>query len=115
MAVILVVLNVAAPASRTRPTIPETGRLAPRSPICLDGNMGSRAPNPMPADVRDRLIEADVMDAYRERPRYQRNDYLGWIARAKRRATRERRVQQMLDELRAGGVYMKMEHTPSAH
>ena len=54
------------------------------------------------------------MSDYERRPRYQRNDYLGWIARAKRPETREKRIRQMLDELRSGGVYMKMEHPSSA-
>ena len=35
-------------------------------------------------------------------------DYLGWIARAKLPATREKRLAQMLDELKDGGVYMNM-------
>jgi uncharacterized protein YdeI (YjbR/CyaY-like superfamily) len=48
------------------------------------------------------------MKAYRDRPPYQQNDYVGWITRAKLPATREKRLQQMLDELKAGGVYMHM-------
>jgi len=48
------------------------------------------------------------MAAYRARPPYQRNDYLGWIDRAKRPQTKARRLQQMLDELEQGDVYMKM-------
>ena len=68
----------------------------------------------MPRDVRDRLTEAGVMADYERRPRYQQNDYLGWIARAKRAETREKRIRQMLDELRSGGVYMNMKHPPSA-
>jgi len=67
----------------------------------------------MPADVEQRLVGEGLMDAYTARPRYQRNDYLGWIGRAKQPATRHKRIQQMLDELRAGGVYMNMEHNPS--
>jgi uncharacterized protein YdeI (YjbR/CyaY-like superfamily) len=54
------------------------------------------------------------MAAYEARPAYQRNDYLGWLARAKRPDTRSRRLQQMLDELAQGGVYMGMRHEPSA-
>ena len=46
--------------------------------------------------------------AYDARPPYQRNDYLAWIARAKRPETREKRVVQMLDELAGGTHYMKM-------
>jgi uncharacterized protein YdeI (YjbR/CyaY-like superfamily) len=67
----------------------------------------------MPADVRASLVDRGVLDDYRSRPAYQRNDYLGWIAGAKRPETRRRRIEQMLDELERGGVYMKMEHPPS--
>jgi uncharacterized protein YdeI (YjbR/CyaY-like superfamily) len=67
----------------------------------------------MPSDVEHVLTDEGLMEHYRERPPYQRNDYLGWINRAKRPATRQKRIEQMLDELRTGGVYMKMEHAPS--
>ncbi|HHI79766.1 MAG TPA: hypothetical protein ENK02_07275 [Planctomycetes bacterium] len=63
---------------------------------------------PMPDDVRQVLLEHGLLEAYEARPPYQRNDYLAWIARAKREATRERRIAQMLEELAAGGRYMKM-------
>ena len=76
--------------------------------------MARRAINPMPADVQERLEREGLIEAYRERPHYQRNDYLGWIGRAKRPATRAKRIDQMVDELRRGGVYMKMPHRPSA-
>jgi uncharacterized protein YdeI (YjbR/CyaY-like superfamily) len=62
----------------------------------------------MPGDVHDALSKAKVMDAYHARPAYQQNDYVGWITRAKLPATRQKRIGQMLDELRSGGVYMKM-------
>ncbi len=75
--------------------------------------MSARAANHMPDDVHQRLVEAALMDDYEARPRYQRNDYLGWITRAKQQATREKRVVQMLEELRLGGIYMKMQHPPS--
>lgn len=67
----------------------------------------------MPDFVRDALGERGLMGAYRERPAYQQNDYIGWINRAKRQETKARRLRQMLDELEAGGVYMKMRHSPS--
>ena len=38
----------------------------------------------MPRFVEDALDEAGLMELYRERPPYQQNDYVGWIARAKR-------------------------------
>ena len=72
-----------------------------------------RARHPMPAFVRRALAEKQLMAAYRARPAYQQNDYLGWIARAARPETREKRLAQMLAELAAGGVYMNMKHSAS--
>ena len=67
-----------------------------------------RALNPMPENVRAALKERGLTAAYDARPDYQRNDYLGWIARAKRDDTKAKRLDQMLDELERGGVYMNM-------
>lgn len=67
----------------------------------------------MPDDVHVALTERGLVADYQARPFYQRNDYLGWIGRAKRLDTRERRIAQMLDELEQGGVYMKMDHPAS--
>jgi hypothetical protein len=66
----------------------------------------------MPSFVHDALVERGLVDAYHRRPAYQRNDYLGWIDRAKRHVTKERRLLQMLDELDRGDVYMKMDWSP---
>ena len=68
----------------------------------------------MPDDVAGALDGAGVRHDYDDRPAYQRNDYIGWIAKAKRAETRAKRIAQMLDELRQGGVYMGMAHPPSA-
>jgi uncharacterized protein YdeI (YjbR/CyaY-like superfamily) len=68
----------------------------------------SRPLNPMPDDVARALYQAGLRDAYDARPAFQRNDYLGWIGRARKDETRHRRLAQMLDELRRGDVYMKM-------
>ncbi len=73
----------------------------------------SRPVNPMPDFVSDALTKHGLLDAYRSRPAYQQNDYVGWISRAKRPATKEKRLLQMLDELRRGDVYMKMDYRPS--
>lgn len=54
-----------------------------------------------------------LMDAYLERPGYQQNDYIGWINAAKQHKTKEKRLAQMLEELKRGGVYMNMDHPPS--
>ena len=62
----------------------------------------------MPHYVEDALAASGLTDAYRARPPYQQNDYIGWIIHAKRPETRQKRIKQMLDELEAGDVYMKM-------
>ncbi|MCA9193402.1 MAG: YdeI/OmpD-associated family protein [Planctomycetales bacterium] len=67
----------------------------------------------MPEFVRIALQQRSLMVAYDARPAYQQNDYIGWINRAKLDATKQKRLNQMLDELERGGVYMKMEHSPS--
>ncbi len=69
--------------------------------------------HPIPEFVTDALERESLIDAYYERPAYQQNDYIGWINSAKRDETKQKRLEQMLDELRRGGVYMKMEHPPS--
>ena len=68
----------------------------------------TRARHKMPDYVREALTERKLMDAYRERPDYQQNDYMGWITRAKREETKEQRLSQMLDELEGGKLYMNM-------
>ncbi len=70
--------------------------------------MPPRPRYPMPDFIREALIVRGVMDLYRARPPYQQNDYIGWVTRAKTEATRQKRLNQMLDELERGGVYMKM-------
>lgn len=64
----------------------------------------------MPEFVRVALEKNKLMGKYRERPAYQQNDYIGWINRAVRPETKEKRLQQMLEELRDGGLYMKMKY-----
>jgi len=69
-------------------------------------------PNPMPDAVRRALVQRRLVQAYERRPAYQRNDYLGWIARARREETRQKRLAQMLDELERGDAYMNMAWRP---
>jgi len=68
----------------------------------------------MPDTIRLALEDQGVMQAYKERPAYQQNDYIGWIERAKLKQTKEKRLAQMIAELKIGGVYMKMKHSASA-
>ncbi|HWC29418.1 MAG TPA: YdeI/OmpD-associated family protein [Dehalococcoidia bacterium] len=76
-----------------------------------DNSRLKRDIQPMPDDVRQVLLQRSLMAEYDARPDYQRNDYLMWIAGAKREATRQKRIDQMLDELARGGVYMNMKST----
>ena len=64
---------------------------------------------PMPDFIRDALDEHKLSDAYYARPAFQQNDYVGWITRAKREETKQKRLAQMLVELEKGDVYMKMD------
>jgi uncharacterized protein YdeI (YjbR/CyaY-like superfamily) len=64
----------------------------------------------MPAFIRLALSRAALMDAYKARPPYQQNDYIGWITRAMRDDTRAKRLDQMLRELRDGKRYMGMKY-----
>jgi uncharacterized protein YdeI (YjbR/CyaY-like superfamily) len=63
---------------------------------------------PIPPFVEAALTQHALMEAYRGRPPYQQNDYIGWITRARQPATRQRRLEQMLDELAAGDAYMRI-------
>ena len=71
-----------------------------------------RERHPMPNDVLNALEAENLFEAYESRPPYQQNDYIGWITQAKRDETRQKRLVQMLDELRRGDVYMKMSYKP---
>jgi len=72
-----------------------------------------RQRNPMPNFIKHALEDQGLIQEYAKRPAYQQNDYIGWINRAKRQETKEKRLRQMLDELEMGGVYMNMNHPPS--
>lgn len=62
----------------------------------------------MPHFTRLALEQRGLIEKHRSRPPYQRNDYIGWIMRAKLATTRQKRLKQMLAELEQGGVYVKM-------
>lgn len=64
-------------------------------------------PAPLPVPVRLALERRGLMDAFEARPTAQRNEYLGWVGRARSTATRDKRLAQMLDELEDGDIYMK--------
>ena len=68
--------------------------------------------NQMPKNIRASLMRHGLLKLYNARPPYQRNDYLGWISRAKLETTKEKRINQMLEELKQGDRYMKMRWNP---
>lgn len=68
----------------------------------------TRIRHKMPDYIREALSEHNLMEAYHARPDYQQNDYIGWITRAKREETKQKRFAQMLDELEGGKLYMNM-------
>ena len=63
---------------------------------------------PIPDYIKEVLEEHALVKAFEDRPAYQQNDYIGWITRAKRPETIDKRLAQMLDELEKGDKYMKM-------
>lgn len=81
-------------------------------PVQDDFSNLKRPRQPMPDFVKKVLNEAKLMGAYKLRPPYQQNDYLMWINKARRESTKLKRLQQMLDELEKGNLYMKMKYNP---
>lgn len=75
--------------------------------------MLQRKKQPMPGFVLSALQENNVLRDYQSRPDYQKNDYLMWINNAKQESTKQKRLNQMVDELKSGGIYMNMEHPAS--
>jgi uncharacterized protein YdeI (YjbR/CyaY-like superfamily) len=86
--------------------------MSSREPRDKKGNL-RRKLYEMPADVKRALEENAVRADYDHRPPYQRNDYVAWIDRAVRPDIRAKRLTQMIDELKKGGVYMRMDHPAS--
>lgn len=66
----------------------------------------------MPKFIESALESYNLMQAYLTRPPYQQNDYIGWINQAKQETTKQKRLNQMLDELKAGNKYMNMDYRP---
>lgn len=67
-----------------------------------------RAAATVPPFIAEALQAAGLEVMFAARPQYQRTDYISWITSAKREATQTKRLAQMLNELAAGDVYMKM-------
>lgn len=63
---------------------------------------------PMPDYISAALTKHKLFERYENRPAYQQNDYIMWITQAKREETRQKRLDQMIAELKEGKKYMKM-------
>ncbi len=69
---------------------------------------------PMPGFVKSALAKAKMMDTYRARPEYQRHEYLARIDRAIGTDAKKKLLDQMIDELTKGGVYLGEPWEPPA-
>lgn len=58
----------------------------------------------MPNFVRSALERQQLMEAYRACSLEKQRDYIWWISSAKWRATQERRLSQMLNDLRKTSI-----------
>jgi uncharacterized protein YdeI (YjbR/CyaY-like superfamily) len=76
----------------------------------IDSSRLTRQVYNMPDYVAEALDREALRERYRARPPYQQNDYIGWILRAKREETRQKRLNQMLEELKSGDAYMGMKY-----
>ena len=76
----------------------------------MDFSKLKRIIQPMPEDVLQRLLQEDIIAVYQQRPAYQQNDYLAWFLQAKKQQTRQKRIDQMVQELRNGHQYMGMKY-----
>jgi len=74
----------------------------------------TRKIHPLPSFIDEILRQNNVVTEYKSRPAYQKNDYIGWIMRAKREETQLARIEQMIMELKAGNKYMKMNYDKSS-
>ena len=74
----------------------------------IDTSRMTRPIHDMPDWMKDAIAGRGLAEKYRARPAYQQNDYVYWITSPRREETRMKRLAQMLDELEAGGVYMRM-------
>jgi uncharacterized protein YdeI (YjbR/CyaY-like superfamily) len=67
---------------------------------------------PMPGNVKAALDKRNLMDAYLARPAYQKDDYLKWISLAAGPAAKQKRLDQMLEELEKGNAFKGEPWTP---
>ena len=69
------------------------------------GRMQFPTKQPMPGNVRVALEKRNLMEVYLARPPYQKDDYLKGIALAVGATAKQKRLDQMLDDLEKGNSY----------
>ena len=74
----------------------------------------NKTPQPMPGNVKGALAKHKLTDAYEARPQYQQQEYLKWIAAAAGPVAKQKRIDQMVEELGKGGVFKGEPWTPPA-
>ena len=62
----------------------------------------------MPYFIYEALQKRGLLEKFLARPPDQRHDYISWITRARLTPTRQKRLKQMLDELKKGDIYMNI-------
>jgi hypothetical protein len=62
----------------------------------------------MPYFIYEALQKRGLLEKFLARPPDQRHDYISWITRARLTPTRQKRLKQMLEELKQGDVYRNM-------
>lgn len=62
----------------------------------------------MPNFITDALNQCNLWERYNARPPYQQEDYIGWITGEKQEKIQQKRLYQMLEELKVGNAYMGM-------
>lgn len=53
---------------------------------------------PIPPDLREALVDADVLGSWEEMPPGKREHILGWVEKAVHEATREKRIARSVEE-----------------
>lgn len=68
---------------------------------------------PMPKHIKRALTKKGLMKNYLKRPVQQQSNYIGWIEEPGKAKDQEKRLNQMLDELKVGDTYTETKSSSS--
>jgi hypothetical protein len=74
----------------------------------------NKTPQPMPGNERGALANRKHTDTNDDRPHEKQQEYLKWIAAAAGPTEKQKRLDQMLEEIEKGGVFKGEPWTPPA-